>query len=762
MNKYWTTILVLLGLCFTYMWASDISYARFFRDLESDEKMMKEPISLTSSVLTKIYTLDLLYKSPSTRYIIDQLFIVYQIKHSNMSLDTNYHNKYGLVIDPGKTNRMTLEIYNDSTYLDYFRGIGRDKILDYLLSLNKNNDKFITDFIDNAAMFFTNPNFYSAYADYLQAKEDKDTEKVINYLLLGGDYNAAADILVSCKGFSNSQRVKVLEMAQRVNEAYELCLKTDSMNYLRISELATSCGMFDIALSTYQNSPEASVKGLANICEYFVWNKKYPDIDIQSILLNISDNNALELAQYYLDREEYIKGYQFATTRLGSNHELLSTIKSRALIKIPQGSISKDEIKQYVDLGWQKDVYNTFVSAKDYLSAIDVIDTYPASYSDTLLTFKCAAEQTIESGRVTNINEAILLYARANEWNSAGFYAANFGRYQQAIEYYEKNEVKDNCELSRLYEMISDYAQAINYQMQADSTAYARIAELYEKAEMYHQSVAYYNKAGMFAKSASVAEMINPKDFKLLVEAYYALGDINHVIHYLENLFSESSMLAGEYYIKTGNVETYRDKLLDAGKYQEALNTYSIEDNYTVENLNWLIELSIKAHDRSKEISLSSALLKRAYEKIDVLSLDELANAIAIATNIGDNTVRQKFATQLINEKNRIAKEEKEERARLLAEEREEKKRNALFSSIAGVYRWEEMAYISLKTDGSFTMYSKLMNVGYRYGYYWILDTKSPFTVQLDYDNDRFGGGTQTAYVSSGLLRIGTTKYFKD
>jgi len=342
--------------------------------------------------------------------------------------------------------------------------------------------------------------------------------------------------------------------------------------------------------------------------------------------------------------------------------------------------------------GLYADAYDLLVKNKDFNRAVELIDKHASnSYADTVLVFTKAAEQLASnSSSDNNTIRIVSLYARAHNWDKAGYYSAQNKVYKKAIDFYERCDPKDNEELSKLYENVDNYTKAANYQILADSTAYESIARLYEKGKNYNKVAVYYAKAKMYNNSIACAELTDPKDIILLADTYYAAGNNQKLLIVLDDMYLQNVPLAGDYYKKTGNVDIYRKKLTDSGKYKEILDTYDSNANYINDEVDMLIELSKKADDRSKEVKFTNVKLARLSESIDNMTIEELDDAMKLASDISNNTMKQKFINLKNKEKTRIAKEEKEEKARIAVEEKKAAKdrqdAQAVYQLVGGRY----------------------------------------------------------------------------
>ena len=557
---------------------------------------------------------------------------------------------------------MKLEIYHDDAYLKYFRAIKRSDVLIYLTSLSKPNKEFIPIFIGEAAFYFNNPEFYVAYAQYLTAKaKSKVTQEIADYYLLGGDFQSVVSILEKSRLYSQPQRAYIYAKAALFDKAFEVILASSGFSNER----------------------------LAKICEMVFIASDLTDDKKEAILLSIPLDASNKLVDYYIEIKQPMKGYLFAKYRFKANTELLATLKSKELnLRNDKNAITTEDILPlYLLAGWYKEAYDLHAKNRNYLKAVEILDQHPSLIcSDSLSTFSNAAAQIIygSSKDINSYTQAAELYARAQDWNNAGFCADKANDYFKAIEYYEKGTPKNNAELSKLYEKEGYFKQAADYLVLAAPTDYEPIAKLYEKAKEYKKAATYYIKAGNYAKCIACAEAIYPRDYGMLIDAYYAKGSSVEVMNNLKELYREQPEIAGKYFIKTNHKDLYRSISIEAGKFQDALNTYLPDAEYSDSEIDELITLSINAGDKQKEILFSNIMLDRCADNVDNLDIPELSAAIALAQKIGNQSKVQVFASakkkllaDQAAEQARLAKEEREEKARLAKEEKEEKARIA-------------------------------------------------------------------------------------
>lgn len=75
MNKYYFLVFLALSQCFAFLGAKDVTNLQYFKDSKSDEINVEEPMFLTSSILTKVYSLDMLFKTQESEHIFNRLSI---------------------------------------------------------------------------------------------------------------------------------------------------------------------------------------------------------------------------------------------------------------------------------------------------------------------------------------------------------------------------------------------------------------------------------------------------------------------------------------------------------------------------------------------------------------------------------------------------------------------------------------------------------------------------------------------------------------
>ncbi|MDD4309059.1 MAG: hypothetical protein PHO32_01635 [Candidatus Cloacimonetes bacterium] len=662
-NSSFVLLLILLCMCCSEANAKIVGkFNPFFADKETDHVSEMKTEYIARSVITKAYTLDLLYKNPETKEIYNSVKVYYLRKNIAKIIDPKCNNKYGLIIDVNKVKDLKLDIYNDDEYLSYLRAVNRNEVLKYIASLRKQNKEFIPIFINEAALYFNNPEFYIGYAQYLTAKSKKKiTQEIADYYLLGGDYQSVVTMFENSRFYSQSQRAFIYSKAGLYNKAFELILSNSGFNN----------------------------EGLSKICEMVIIESDLTEEQKEAILLNLPLEASNKLVEYYVEITQPMKGYLFARYRFKSNGDLLTSLKSKELnLRNDVNAITtEDVLPLYMLAGWYKETYDLHIKSRNYLKAVEIVDQYPGlSFSDSLSTFSNAAAQviSINSKDKNSITHAADLYARAQDWNKAGFCSEQAGNYNQAIEYYEKGTPKNIVELSRLYEIAGNYKQAADYLVLADPTDYEQIAKLYEKGKEYKKAATYYLIARNYTKCITCAEAIYPKDYGMLVDAYFAKGNSVEVVNNLKELYRENPEIASKYFIKTNHKDLYRSISIEAGKFQDALNTYLPDAEYSDSEIDELITLSINAGDKQKEILFSNIMLDRCADNVDNLDIPELSAAIALAQKIGNQSKVQVFASakkkllaDQAAEQARLAKEEREEKARLAKEEKEEKARIA-------------------------------------------------------------------------------------
>jgi hypothetical protein len=617
--------------------APTINSFSYFADAESDIVSDLEVASVARSLETKVYTLDMLYKNKATRNLYNKLSIDYLIKSKAAAIDPEAKNKYGLIIDLAKEKNIKLEIYNDKAYMDYFRSVKRGDILNYCSGLMPSNGKLIPVFINEAARYFNNPEFYSAYADYL-SDQSKNLPEIINYYMLGNDFIKASALLDKTKGFSATQRIHIYAKA----------------------------GNYEKALNEHSKSKKPSIEDVAKLCVLICADKDMDGRRKETLLNQVQDNEAMQILTYYDENKLFLQGYLFAQYRFKSDATLLSSWNNKVTSAKSRymNNPSDETIALFVQAGLVNDAYDMLVASKSYLSAVDLVDRYSTGvYADTLFVFSKAAEQLAAGNDENNFTRVIRLYERAKDWNKAGYYSAQMKDYSNAIDYYERSDNKDNAELSNLYEKVENYTQAVSYLIKADSNAYLPIATLYEKGKDYKQAAVYYLKVKNYTKAAACAELTNPKDYELLADVYLASGNGAELLKVLDKLYLENLSIAGSYYKESGNIEAYRSKLKGSGEHQKALDTYDSTVGYSADDIDMLIELSTKAGDRSKEIQFINIKLARLEENSDNFSSEEFDDAIKLATQANNDTFKQKFISKKAQAQKRLADEEREEKA---------------------------------------------------------------------------------------------------
>ncbi|MDD2230700.1 MAG: hypothetical protein PHY48_15040 [Candidatus Cloacimonetes bacterium] len=589
--------------------APTINSFSYFADSESDIVSNFELASIARSLETKVYTLDMLYKNRATRNLYNELSIEYKIKNEASAIDSGTKNKYGLIIDLDRRKDIKLEIYNDKAYLDYFRSVGRGDILSYCSGLSPSNSKLIPVFINEAARYFNNPEFYCAYADYLSGKS-KNLQEIINYYLLGKDYVNASSLLEKNKSFSAVQKMHIYAKA----------------------------GNYEKALAEHTKRKNPPIEGIAKLCVMISADENLDIRRKETLLSQVPDSEATQLLAYYENNKQILPGYLFTLYRFKSDTALLATWNNKmtSAKSTYMNNPSAETIALFIQAGWVNDAYDMLVSNKSYLSAVDLMDRHSTgAYADTLHVFSMAAEQLAAGKNENDFTRVIRLYERAQDWDKAGYYSAQMKDYTKAIDYYERSDNKDNAELSMLYEKVENYAQA----------------------------AAYYVKAKNYDKAAACAKLTNPKDYKLLADVYLASGNGVELLKVLDKLYLEDLSIAGSYYKESGNIEVYRNKLKGSGEHKKALDTYDSTVGYSADDINMLIELSTKAADKNKEIQFINIKLARLEENSDNFSSEEFDDAIKLATQANNDTFKQKFISKKAQAQKRLADEEREEKA---------------------------------------------------------------------------------------------------
>jgi hypothetical protein len=696
LDKRSIVIVIFILVCTSFQAAIKTQLQSYFIDSESDIASNNQNTIMVRSFETKVFTLDMLYTSIKTRRLFLDLDLKYFYKQEKIEIDPERKNKFGLIIDLSKAKHSTLDIYNDAAYMEYFRNADRSDILNYLMGLNENNEKNIPAFIIESASYFNNKEFYSAYADYLPKKSKISNDELINLYLHGGDFISAANLLDSSKKYSSSQRVKILELAQRFGEAYELCLKTDSKNQKRLSQLATLSGRHEDAYQHYlQFDPNANqvlaqlsyatgdfqralvharqnplndeflldlfVK-TSNNYEAFILAVKTNSSMSDSLFVSLSEIDKTRASDYYADKGDFIFAYELR--KKANLHQNIDQ-SLREGIDAQLGILAKDpyiNLKESVEaaLGtkaqtWSKEnagIVTFIVTGKEhdlgyYYDLCDKNDLAYQYYLDTHQYIK-AIDYHQQHLQNTNIPISETAYTRA------GIEAENKNQNELAVSYYKLGGSTNYQRISELYRGSGDYDQAISYQLQADPNANQTLAELYEKKTDYANATRYYLKAGMYTKSAAVAELISTKDYRLLVESNHAAGNTQNTLVYLNELFNENSEIAGDYYKRIGEIGIYRDKCINAGKYTEALSTYDPNETYSDEELDFIIDVSRKANDRSKEIIFTSDKLKKLSDRLDNLTIHELDGATKLADLIDDAKYKLMFSKAKKNYNDRI------------------------------------------------------------------------------------------------------------
>lgn len=755
LNKRIIVIVVFILICTSFQAATKTQLQSYFIDSESDISIDSRNNIMVRSFETKVYTLDMLYTNTVTRRLFFDLDLKCFYKKEKMEIDLERKNKYGLIIDLNKAKHSTLEIYKDSSYMEYFRNVDRSEILTYLTGLNERNKKNIPAFIIESASYFNNKEFYSAYADYLQQKSKTNNDELINLYLHGGDFISASNLLDKSKKYSNSQKVNILELAQKYNEAYELCLKMEPKNQKRLSQLAWLSGKNEVAYQHFLHfDPNAHqilaqlsyatgdfkralvharqnpmsdefmldlfVKTNNNYEAFFLAVKTNSSIS-DSLFSSLSEFDKARVSDYYADKGEFIFAYELRkkanlhqnmeqSLQEGLDAQLENFAKDpkinlkgsvEAALGTKTQSWSKESARIVVgivkgtqhDLGYYYDLCDKNELAFQY-------------YLDTHQYIKAIDYHQLHLQN-TNIPISEIAYTRA------GIEAEYKNQNELAISYYKLGGPANYQRISELYRTMGDYDQAISYQLKTDPNANQTLAELYEKKGSFQYATEYYRKAGMYTKALDNTLKIIPKNYSLLIDINQSLGNKAAVTELLNEYYSHDYLGSGAEYVKALKTADYIAKVV-ADKRYDSIERYNLYSEISTNSLVQLIEDFPVSGSNTIQKKILDERLRRYVSDLEDLNLEEISEAIKLADRLKDTGKKATLVKKQNEEKARIAKEEKEEKARIANEERLQK----MLPSVAGKYvlrgsrsgtspkEW----YIEFTEDGNFYEYMYFLN----------------------------------------------------
>jgi len=710
-------------ICVSISAATDYLNQTYFVDSKSDVPRNIATSIAERSIDMQIYTLDMLFqnklnKETSTGNSLDEI-----LQNDSRSMNKDRKKKLQLLIKGTKkkapniasqifeesfgdfgmlfgdinkqvtkqvigsdiTRSFFLNKLDESASREYFVNLQRVEIYNYLKRLDSSNEKSIPVFINESAIYYNNPEFYCSYADFLLEKKNKNIDQIINYLLLGEDYKSAEKLLEASKGFSNAQKIKILELAQKPKEAYNLCLKTDAKNYERLYQLALASGLKEEAyqhyLSLNPNDTQtltklsyqtgnynralehARVKPLEDEYMLDLFIKTDSNYDALLTAIKIDDPRASQFADKLSDAEKN-KAFDYFVER----SEFIRACRVRSLTKLPETRLS--EIREGIDGEFQRlltdpNINHQIVMEKEFGKNVkewtiqkallaqkirpdvelDMGDYYQLAVDyEAAYRYYLASHQYIKA---INLHQQHLNYSAEQigneQYKRAGVEAEANEDLNSAISFYLKAGAGNDQKLSDLFCSIGDFDQSIYYQLKADSCSYQRLAELYEFKNDYEKAANYYIKANLGKKAIANAQKIQPTNYLLLIEANQLYGNVTEVQRLLDEYYNLDYLKAGTEYIKYGKSSQYLNKI-SADNKLDALDQYNLYSEISVQKLDELINTYPESELNSVQKKIIDERLKLYEKMIDGLSLNELDSAIALAKRADDRSKEVKFS----------------------------------------------------------------------------------------------------------------------